>query len=84
MILHTVNKPAAWVKCSDLIGPHDEIVLREDGVYLALTKIKKASAIRADIEARGLTHLLPSGIELIDYPNFVKLCCHSEKICAWF
>ena len=41
MILHTVNKPAAWVKCSDLIGPHDEIVLLEDGVYLALTKIKR-------------------------------------------
>ena len=54
MILHTVNKPAAWVKCSDLIGPHDEIVLLEDGVYLGLTKIKKASAISLIIAAAAL------------------------------
>ena len=84
MILHTVNKTTAWAKCSGLITEQDEVVMLEDGVYLALSEIKTGHAIRADVEARGLLKRLPKHVRLIDYPDFVRLCIEADKICAWF
>jgi len=84
MILHTINKPAAWAKCSGLVTEQDGLVMLEDGVYLALSEIKVGHAIRADVEARGLLKRLPEQVQLIDYPDFVRLCIKAEKICAWF
>ena len=84
MVLHTVNKPAAWAECSDLIAEKDQVVMLENGVYLALSEISEGYAIRADIEARGLSGRLPDQVQLIDYGEFVRLCTQADKICAWF
>ena len=84
MVLHTVNKPAAWAECSGLIAEKDQVVMLEDGVYLALSEISQGYAIRADVEARGLSGRLPDQVQLIDYGEFVRLCTHADKICAWF
>ena len=84
MVLHTVNKPAAWAKCSGLIAENDQVVMLEDGVYLALSEISQGYAIRADVEARGLSGRLPDQVQLIDYGEFVRLCTQADKICAWF
>ena len=84
MIVHTINKPDIWPSCSELFTQDDELVLLEDGVYLALDKVSKACAIQADVEARGLVDRLPDSIRLIDYPDFVRLCTQAEKVCVWF
>ena len=84
MIVHTINKSDIWPSCSELFTQDDELVLLEDGVYLALDKVSKACAIQADVEARGLLDRVPGSIRLIDYPDFVRLCTQAEKVCAWF
>ena len=47
MIVHTINKPDIWPSCNELFTQDDELVLLEDGVYLALDKVSKACAIQA-------------------------------------
>ena len=84
MIVHTINKPDSWPSCNELFTQDDELVLLEDGVYLALDKVSKACAIQADVEARGLLDRVPGSIRLIDYTDFVRLCTQAEKVCAWF
>ena len=84
MVLHTVNKLAVWAECSGLITANDLVVMLEDGVYLALSEISQGYAIRADVEARGLSSRLPDQVQLIDYGEFVRLCTQADKVCAWF
>ena len=84
MVLHTVNKLAVWSECSGLITANDLVVMLEDGVYLALSEISQGYAIRADVEARGLSSRLPDQVQLIDYREFVRLCTQADKVCAWF
>ena len=84
MILHTINKPAAWKKYSKLIKQDDYIVLLEDGIYLDLAEMNRVYAIKSDVEARGFIKKLHQQVQIIDYGEFVKLCTQAEKICAWF
>jgi tRNA 2-thiouridine synthesizing protein B len=87
-MLYTVNKsPLMFGNLNSLLRiapPGDPILLYEDGVYAAARAtasealVKQALkdhpvyALRADLEARGLTSLI-DGIELIDYEDFVQL-----------
>ncbi|RLC62181.1 MAG: sulfurtransferase complex subunit TusB [Chloroflexi bacterium] len=87
-MLYTVNKsPLMFGNLRSLlrIAPADEpILLYEDGVYAAVSGtaseelIRKALerhpvyALRADLEARGLTNLV-EGIKVTDYDGFVEL-----------
>ena len=83
MILHTINKRSALGKCEHLIGPDDQVVLLEDGVYLGLAGLPfPARAIAADVEARGLQHRLT--IPLLGYEEFVALSVEADKVCARF
>ena len=84
MILHTVNKPAAWDKCEGLIESGDEILLLEDGVYLALSNDFQCTAVVADVDARGLRTKLGANVRLIDYDEFVDITIRADKVCAWF
>ncbi|MBT4491983.1 MAG: sulfurtransferase complex subunit TusB [Gammaproteobacteria bacterium] len=84
MILHTVNKPAAWNKCEGLIDTSDVVLLLEDGVYLALESDTQCFAISADIDARGLRGKIKDNVSLIDYDQFVELTLRADKVCAWF
>lgn len=84
MILHTINKPSAWQKCDGLVRDSDEVLLLEDGVFLALEKDLECVAIAADIEARGLKGRLGSNVRLINFEEFVRLAVAAEKVCAWF
>ena len=85
MILHTINKVSALELCKDLIAKGDKIVLLEDGVYLGLQTLPfDVSAIRYDVQARGLVERLAGHTESIDYSDFVRLCTEADKVCSWF
>ena len=87
-MLYTINKSPLMfgnLKSALRIAPAGEpILLYEDGVYAAATGtaseklIQQALeqhpvyALRADLEARGLT-LLVGGIQVVDYEGFVEL-----------
>jgi len=84
MILHTINKVSAWGKCEGLISENDQVLLLEDGVYLALSLRRPCAVLSADAAARGLTGHLPDGARLMDYGDFVGLAARADKVCAWF
>jgi tRNA 2-thiouridine synthesizing protein B len=85
MIVHTINKVSALGLCNNLIAEGDKVVLLEDGVYLGLQSLPfLVSAIRFDVEARGLGGLLTAQTESIDYSDFVRLCIEADKVCSWF
>ena len=87
-MLYTVNKSPLMfgnLKSALRIAPEGKpILLYEDGVYAAVAGaasedlIKQALkqhpvyALRADLEARGLTALI-EGIQIVDYAGFVEL-----------
>ncbi len=87
-MLYTVNKsPLMFGNLKSALRiapPGDPILLYEDGVYAAAgaaasealirqaLKDHRVYALRADLEARGLTSLI-DGIEPIDYDGFVEL-----------
>lgn len=74
--------------------PNAKILLIEDGVYAALKNTESAKAIQqsnlvfyaidADIIARGLTPLIMSSIQLIDYSEFVRLVVECDVVQSWY
>jgi len=87
-MLYMVNKsPLMFGNLKSVLGiaPAGEpILLYEDGVYAAVKgaasedlvrqalEQRPVYAVRADLEARGLTALL-DGIQVVDYDGFVQL-----------
>lgn len=88
MILHTINKPPALLKCQELIQSGDTVVLLENGVNLALGELPAKDvtwlAIEADVRARGLGDRLPPTVGCVDYAGLVELSATAEQICNWF
>lgn len=98
MILHTVNKPAphqALALCLRFVADDDIVLLLEDGVYNALATsnaamqlheatLNRIVALQPDIIARGLAGQHAATVELIDYHDFVELCCQCDKVQSWF
>ena len=89
MVLHTINKSSAWIKCNGLINESDIVVLIEDGVYLGLDRLIELNmnntfALQADTVARGIVEKLPQSIRQISYARFVNLTVTADKVCAWF
>ncbi len=89
MILHTVNKEAALSGILKLIADEDALLFLEDGVYCLLNRAAKhptdrVYALHSDVEARGLTTRIDSGIELVSHNEFVRLCCEARSVSSWF
>lgn len=87
-MLHTVNKSpfadTALESCLRFVSEGDAVLLLEDGVYAAAGSTTRSAmiesvlqhaevyAIAPDVEARGITGLIP-GVKLASYADFVKL-----------
>ncbi len=99
MILHTVNASPARGGldiCLRYVDEDDALVLLEDGVYAATagawrhrldTLIDGGTpvyAIKADVDARGLTDRLIQGVQVVDYRGFVNLCANYKSVKSWF
>ena len=96
-MLHTVNKSpfqhTTLADCARFLRPGDRILLLEDGVLACqagtihaalvegLLQRVEVYALRADLQARAITHLIP-GIQVTDYAGFVELV-EQHKVYAW-
>ena len=65
-------------------GLQMQLLLIEDGVYLALEQAIDCAALRSDVEARGLLERLPASVRLIDHGEFVAMTVEADHICCWF
>ncbi|AOE85039.1 sulfurtransferase complex subunit TusB [Pseudomonas sp. TCU-HL1] len=80
--------------CLRLLGPDDGLLLTGDATYAlqpgsvacqALTLMPESIALYAlaeDLQARALA-ALPARVNALDYPAFVELCCHYDKVNSW-
>lgn len=84
MILHTVNKRAAWDNCRQSMAKGDKVILIEDGVNLALTITDNVLVLDADAAARGLTSHLKENVSPCSYKEFVALSAEADKVISWF
>lgn len=98
MLLHTINKSPfshnALSECLRLCTDDAAIVLIEDGVYAALADAEwieqitarccKIYALAPDIAARGLDDRIAAIVNIIDYADWVELCCTHTTIQSWY
>lgn len=93
--LHLISKSPsasdALAACLRVLAEDDAILLIEDGVYAALagtatsrTLAGIASALAADVEARGIQERLEAGIDRVDDHGFVDLCTRCDRVMSWF
>ncbi|MCF6764934.1 sulfurtransferase complex subunit TusB [Thiotrichales bacterium 19S3-7] len=95
MILHKLNSTSqkALDDLESLINHNDALILIEDAIYLPYLypnllepfKSHPIYIIESDVHARGMTQTLAqNNFELINYDQFVELCCQYEKSLSWF
>ena len=93
--LHTINRSPSrelLETCASLLQQGDGVLFIEDGVYHCLQQDcwpdlaadVSVYSLKEDMHARGILERNSSGAELIDYQQFVELCCEYEKTVSWF
>lgn len=94
LLSHSPFTDNRLTSCLRLLGPTDALLLSGDAVYAltpgtaprtALEKLPDTVALFAlseDVEARALTGL-PERVSLVDYPEFVTLCCQHDRVNGW-
>lgn len=84
--LHVLSRstlPGALRRC---LGAGDHLLLRGDGVYVALTAGAlpvECAALECDVRARGLLAQWPDSVALVDHGGYVDLCVHHDKSLEW-
>lgn len=86
-MLHTFNKPQAYIDNQPYVAADDQILFIEDGVYAllgdeALKNRSEVYALEIDVHARGLTKRIRC--KVISYQDFVTLCVETDQIKNWF
>ena len=98
-MLHIVNKSprqsSTLQSCLRLAQPGQALLLIEDGIYAVTSggaqacgmaeaaQRLKVYVLQADLEARGMSGRLISGITPIDYPGFVDLVAEHPINQTW-
>ena len=94
MLSHSPFTDGRLGSCLRLLGPQDALLLTGDAVYAlqpgsnprqALELMPDHIALHAlaeDLEARAIRDL-PTRLQVLDYPAFVNLCCHYDKVNSW-
>lgn len=91
--LHILNKSAdqpRFAQCMVDLAPGDTVILTENAV-LAIVDARISfpdgvtlKALAPDLEARGLDpKTTEKAFDAIDFPTFVNLTLHSEKVVCW-
>ena len=98
MLLHTVSQSPdagpALESCLRVLSPGSKILLLADGVY-AGRRLSDAStaltssgcvvyALRIDVDARGLAGRMATGIQLVEYADFVRLATECHAVQSWY
>ncbi|MCB1741286.1 MAG: sulfurtransferase complex subunit TusB [Gammaproteobacteria bacterium] len=93
---HGPNQSNALQRCLRLAEDGSALLLLEDGVYAALAANQAHDPLREhlvrlrvyvlepDLLARGLVDCaLATGIERVDYDEFVQLAARCERVVSW-
>lgn len=96
-LLHTVNQSPfshkALEQCLVIFAAGDALLFFGDGIYAALAgqpladqlKDKPCYGIESDLVLRGLQRqTLIAGMQLIDYPDFVRLSTEYDLVQSWY
>ncbi|MCW8277979.1 sulfurtransferase complex subunit TusB [Pseudomonas sp. PCH199] len=77
--------------CLRLIGAHDALLLSGDAAYALqpgtapftalITRGVKTYVLAEDAQARAI--VVPDWAEAVDYPAFVELSIHHDKVNSW-
>lgn len=93
VLSHSPFSDSRLSSCLRLLGPDDGLLLCGDAVYAlqAGTAQRQALdlmpatislfALQEDLIARAVE--APERISLVDYPGFVALSCHFDKVNSW-
>ncbi|MDY6799106.1 MAG: sulfurtransferase complex subunit TusB [Pseudomonadota bacterium] len=88
--LHILNKPPHHPRfegCLKALGSDDMLLLMESAVLAVsvsgLLPTGRVCALKADLEARGLSEATCGGIAIIDYGRMVGLTAESARIIHW-
>ncbi len=97
MILHILNRsPFSSTRLQDCLrraASGDCLLLLGDGVYGATVAASQAlaghpfaviCALQPDLESRGLMPHLAPEIRVVDYDQFVALCCEADNTLSWY
>ncbi len=93
--LHTINRSpyrGLLEICASLLHQGDAVLFIEDGVYHCmeqgpwpdLAADVKVYSLKEDMCARGIQDRNSTSAELINYKQFVELCCEYDKTVSWF
>ncbi|OWJ92700.1 sulfur relay protein DsrH [Pseudomonas sp. A46] len=94
ILSHSPFADSRLSSCLRLLGPQDGLLLTGDATYalqagsvarqaLELTPSTVVMfALTEDVDARNLTDI-PQRVQPLDYPAFVELCCHFDKVNSW-
>ncbi|WP_437880825.1 sulfurtransferase complex subunit TusB [Pseudomonas sp. LRF_L74] len=91
MLSHSPFGDERFASCLRLLGAHDGLLLTGDAVYALQPGTAPAQALLAlpipvhalaeDLQARNIT--ASETVIAIDYPAFVALCGHYDKVNSW-
>ncbi|MDE3738551.1 MULTISPECIES: sulfurtransferase complex subunit TusB [Pseudomonas] len=94
ILSHSPFADSRMGSCLRLLGAGDGLLLSGDAVYAlqpgsiarqALELMPDSVTLHAlaeDLDARTLTDL-PERLNAVDYPAFIALCCHYDKVNSW-
>ncbi|MRT58414.1 sulfurtransferase complex subunit TusB [Enterobacteriaceae bacterium RIT693] len=95
-MLHTLRQSPFQCDISEMlryVQPGDDLLLMEDGVIAALNNSRalelllsapiSISALREDVEARGLIAQISSRVVCVSYTDFVRLAIKHDQQFAW-
>lgn len=93
VLSHSPFSDNRLTSCLRLLGAQDAILLCGDAVYALQANSAPFDALQArvdtlrlfalaeDTQARGLQ--VPDWVESVDYPRFVELSIHYDKVNTW-
>ena len=93
--LHTISQsPSLQLldTCASVLETGDAVIFIEDGIYycnqkesLAEFKVEfQVYSLVEDMNARGMLKRNLIDAELVNYQQFVELCCEYDKVVSWF
>lgn len=90
-MLHIIKSVSALSDAVRLCQQHDELLLIEEAVYAAIAqhsacrqlKGLAVSALKNDLQARGINQRISPSIKVVDYAGFVELTAKQAKSLTW-
>lgn len=92
VLSHSPFTDSRLTSCLRVLGPADGVLLCGDAVYALTDSTAPLNALKAlsanllfvleeDIQARSMK--APDWVKVVDYPGFVEISIHFDKVNTW-